>query len=800
MAEFRINVVVDPSGARRGTQQVENDLNRVGTAADNVRRLIRQAFVFAGVTVGVRQIVGLIDTYTNLQNRLRLVTADTQNLADVTGELFEISNRTRSSFEATAQLYSRVALATRDLGISQRETLQFAESLNQAVILSGAAAQEAEAGLLQLSQGLASGTLRGDELRSVLEQIPFVADVIADSLGVTRGELRQLGTDGAITADVVIQAFAEAREELAGRFAETIPTIGQAFTILRNNVLQLVGGFDQASGASQAFARVIIFLAENVETLARVAAATGIALGVDFARRGVVAATRAVNALTVAIAANPIGAIAVAITVAVSALTAFSDQIRVSATGFTTLADLGLAAFQLISEGVANVINFISENFGGVATLFQSVFGDVELTFEGVLTTAATVVDTMIGLFEGTARAIVAAFQSIPAGLEAIFVGTFNSIARLNADFINGVIDGLNVIPGIAIDAFEPTLLTASSSFGDIGSNVANAFAEGFNSSTQATDAVTALFDRADEIARDRIAQLPPVVASQLDATGTRTAGTGGTAGAGAGGRGASDALREQREELERLTRITQELNGVDEDLLQRQTDLNFLLANGAITAEQFAAAMRDLNVESTALDNSFSGGLANGLARVAQQANELGSQFSDFVVGAFGQATDAIVEFARTGEVNLRQFFQDLFSQLLRLAANQLFSQLIGSLIGGGGGGGGLGALLGGGGGGGLLGFQNGGSFAVGGSGGTDSQLVAFRATPNERVTVETPGQQRMSDRGGETVVTSPPPNVLVQITPGDITGALSGSDGDDFLVQGIERNARSIRSVLGR
>src|SRR5690606_2602352 len=98
------------------------------------------------------------------------VTTGTENLTTVTSRLFDVANRTRSSFEGTANLYARVALATKELGIGQQELLTFTERVNQAIILSGASAQEAQAGLIQLSQGLASGALRGDELRSVLEQ------------------------------------------------------------------------------------------------------------------------------------------------------------------------------------------------------------------------------------------------------------------------------------------------------------------------------------------------------------------------------------------------------------------------------------------------------------------------------------------------------------------------------------------------------------------------------------------------------------------------------------------------------
>lgn len=266
MAEFRIQVIVDPSAATPGTRRVRRELGGLENAAESLRRTLLQAFAFTAVAAGIRSLTQLADTFTNVQNRLRTVTDGTEELTVVTQQLFEISNRTRLSFESTAELYARVGLAARELGLSQQQLLQFTESVNQAVVLSGASAQEASAGLIQLSQGLASGALRGDELRSVLEQLPVVADVIADSLGVTRGELRQLGSDGLITAETVTNAFAEAREELTERFGQAVPTVGQSFVVLRNNVIEAIGALDSITGVTTSLSQVILTLSQNLDT------------------------------------------------------------------------------------------------------------------------------------------------------------------------------------------------------------------------------------------------------------------------------------------------------------------------------------------------------------------------------------------------------------------------------------------------------------------------------------------------------------------------------------------------------
>ena len=241
MVDFLFNAVVNPAGAIAGGRAVERSLGRINARADALRTSLARTFAFIGVGAGVRALVNYADTLTNVQNRLKLVTNSQQELTERTSDLFGIANRTRSSFESTATLYNRVALSARELGKSQEELLQFTESLNQAIILSGVSATEARNGLIQLSQGIASGALRGDELRSVLEQLPAVADVIAERLGVTRGELRLMGAEGLITADIILDAFKDAREELEDRFALTVPTVSQSFEILKNKVIEFVG-------------------------------------------------------------------------------------------------------------------------------------------------------------------------------------------------------------------------------------------------------------------------------------------------------------------------------------------------------------------------------------------------------------------------------------------------------------------------------------------------------------------------------------------------------------------------------
>ena len=266
MATERIDIVVSERGSRTVRRNLE-DIGRTSQQSAGGVDLLKRALTTLGIAATAREMLRLVDSSTQLQNRLKAAGVEGANLSAVYQELLKTANSTRSSFEGSVELFSRLAISSKELGVSQRELIDFTNSLNQYIMLSGTSAQEAEAGLIQLSQGMASGVLRGDELRSVLEQLPAVADVIAKSLGVTRGELRQLGTDGKITANTILNAFREAKDELSERFAKTVPTISQSFVVLRNNVLNAVGDLDKLLNVSGSISAAILSVAHNVPQL-----------------------------------------------------------------------------------------------------------------------------------------------------------------------------------------------------------------------------------------------------------------------------------------------------------------------------------------------------------------------------------------------------------------------------------------------------------------------------------------------------------------------------------------------------
>lgn len=285
------------AAAREMTAQAE-------AAAGGVN-LLRNAVAGYLSLQGAKSIVELADSYTNLQNRLRLVTDGQVQLAQATDTVFAIANRTSQAVGTIAEVYQRFGQNAKALGLSQQQVAKVTETVAKAVAISGASAASAQAALTQFGQALASGTLRGEELNSVMEQTPGLAAAIAKGLGIPIGQLRVLAAEGKITSDKLIEALGKAAADVDQQFGTRIKTVGQAFVELQNNMQKFVGELGTTSGASVTLASSITLISENLNTVAAVLASVGAgALAAYIAKIGLktvatlgdIAATRAAAA------------------------------------------------------------------------------------------------------------------------------------------------------------------------------------------------------------------------------------------------------------------------------------------------------------------------------------------------------------------------------------------------------------------------------------------------------------------------------------------------------------------------
>lgn len=237
-----------------------------GTGEKTIGMVNRLAWAL-GVAFGVREIIEASEAYTTINNRLSLVTDSSEELAAAQQDVFDIAQKTRSPLKETAEVYQRLATNADQLGLSLEEVGNTTETINKLMVISGTSGASAAAALTQLGQAFASGTLRGEELNSVMEQAPALAKAIAEGMGVTVGQLRALGQEGKITADEVVKALEKQGAAVDEQFGKMAPTIGQAMTQAGNSFINLIGKMDQAAGASSGLGMEISNLSKRIDDM-----------------------------------------------------------------------------------------------------------------------------------------------------------------------------------------------------------------------------------------------------------------------------------------------------------------------------------------------------------------------------------------------------------------------------------------------------------------------------------------------------------------------------------------------------
>lgn len=248
----------------KGLTSTSNELAGVTSRLD-------AAFVGLISADTVRRVIDLSDSWTVLTNKLELARIGNDTVAQSQQRVFEIAQQSRTSLEATATLYARLQRAMKTTGMTGAELARITETVNKSMIISGATSHEASAALIQFSQAMASGVLRGDEFRSVAEQAPRLTQILSDSLGVTIGQLRELAYSGKLTLDVIIKALSGAAETIDKEFARTMPTFNQQWTIATNNLQKFMGESQKTQGAVAALGQGIVLLSKNMGTLVTIA-------------------------------------------------------------------------------------------------------------------------------------------------------------------------------------------------------------------------------------------------------------------------------------------------------------------------------------------------------------------------------------------------------------------------------------------------------------------------------------------------------------------------------------------------
>lgn len=272
--ESRLVIVIDAKNAERNARNLGNELDSIERKGDFATKSMdglsvatRQLAGYMAGLVTVSAAISKMDTYTGLQNRLKLVTSSQVELNKATEDTFRIAQKTYSAWDSVLQVYQRFSDNAKTLNLTMDDTARLTETVSKAVAISGASAAAADAALVQFGQALASGTLRGEELNSVMEQTPALAKAIAQGMGITVGELRTVAAEGKITSQEIVKALRNVEKDVDALFAKTDITIGQSMTLLNNEITKFVGESGKGSGAAQVLAGTIQTLASNLDVL-----------------------------------------------------------------------------------------------------------------------------------------------------------------------------------------------------------------------------------------------------------------------------------------------------------------------------------------------------------------------------------------------------------------------------------------------------------------------------------------------------------------------------------------------------
>jgi len=272
MSGVFIDVNANADRATRELKDVNKSLNNIETSALSAGKTVKRAVqgIAAIATVGFsgNALFKISNNFVNLENKIAVVTGRTNELIASQRALFKIANDTRSSIQGAVDTFGSFGRALKGSGKSMSQILVATKSLQQSIALSGAEVESANSAIIQLGQGLAAGELRGQELLSVMEQLPRLANAIADGLDVPVGKLKVLAEAGKLTSEQVFQAIIRQSATINKEFQQLAPTIGQAGTILKDSTSLYIFQLDKGLGLTARISEGIFKFGRGIRSAA----------------------------------------------------------------------------------------------------------------------------------------------------------------------------------------------------------------------------------------------------------------------------------------------------------------------------------------------------------------------------------------------------------------------------------------------------------------------------------------------------------------------------------------------------
>lgn len=440
---------IDVETYERKVEQLNSELEqtdgKASAAAGGLGKIGSVLAGFASLSFA-KSMLDTADAMQSINTQVRQVVSSESEYLAVQRQLLDVANNTRASLESTANLYVSTSRALKDYGYTQQEILTFTEATNNAMTIGGVQAQQQAAALMQLSQALGSGVLQGDEFKSIAEAAPILLDTIAEYMGKSRAEIKKLGSEGQLTADVIFKAISGASEKFGEQAAKMPMTMGQALTVFSNNWQSMVSKLLNDSGAMSGIAAVIKLIADNLNLVVPIVAGFAVA---------VAAAVAPTLALNVALLANPFGIVAVAIGAVIGLIAQFGDEIDVFGDGWSNLSDVIQAVWEIITETIGEAVDtvkswfgeltaWVDESVGGWSAVFERVMGLISSTIGAYVNVYINTFATGWMLIKEAANNMPQFFANLGKAIGSAFLSAIEWMINKAVGMINGMIDFAN--------------------------------------------------------------------------------------------------------------------------------------------------------------------------------------------------------------------------------------------------------------------------------------------------------------------------------------------------------------------
>ncbi len=458
-----MDTLTEQVGSGGGLGKVETAANQSAKAIDRMNKKqeeaagkakgiedawsrVRSAIGAATAAIGAKKTLDLADSMTTTEARLNLITGDPDETAVLQDQIMASANRSRGSYQSTADMVAKLGIMAKDSFDGTDQIVEFTELINKQFTIAGTSAAGVDAAMLQLTQAMSSGVLRGEELNSIFEQAPTIIQTIADYLGVPIGQIRSMAAEGQITAEVVKNAMLASADEINAKFESMPMTFAQLCTTVQNILLQAFGPAIQVIGSGAQW------IYDNWSKIEPVVLGVGTAVGI---LTGAYITYNAVQGIS-----NTLSAVAAAR----AKIKTGANIAEVATTQLATGAQVGLNA-ALMACPITWVILLIALLIGAIIAVVQAIGGwkvallsfiDHFLTgWEAVKYCFFVVVYWIMNLWDSLILKLMTgnvAIQNFMGDMRVKVLMALEGLINGAIDLINKFIGLLNKIPGVNID------------------------------------------------------------------------------------------------------------------------------------------------------------------------------------------------------------------------------------------------------------------------------------------------------------------------------------------------------------